>query len=41
MSRADSMICEKPASRTARSLAGSVPASEMVSIPKPSMLPVC
>src|SRR4029079_7605456 len=31
------MICEKPASRTASSLAGSVPASEIVSMPKSPM----
>ena len=32
------MICEKPASRTAASFAGSVPASEIVSIPKSRIL---
>src|SRR5881394_3735461 len=32
------MICEKPASRTAVSFAGSVPASEIVSMPKSRML---
>src|SRR6202171_2758629 len=37
-SRAESMICEKPASRTAASFAGSVPAKEIVSMPKSRML---
>ena len=37
-SRADSMICENPAWRTASSLASSGPASEMVSIPKSLIL---
>src|ERR1700681_3926949 len=32
------MICEKPASRTAASFAGSVPAKEIVSMPKSRML---
>src|ERR1700674_462804 len=32
------MICEKPASRTAASFAGSAPAKEIVSMPKSRML---
>ena len=37
MSRAESMICVKPAARIARSFASSGPASVIVSMPKWSM----